>query len=83
MPDIEKLVSTMRNNPKAVRFFDLAKVCTHYFGKPRIRGSHYFFSTPWQGEPLINIQDDNGNAKAYQVKNVIAAIDILEGMNDV
>jgi len=32
---------------------------------------------------LINIQDDNGTAKAYQVKKVIAAIDILEGMNDV
>lgn len=38
------------------------------------------YKTPWQGDPRINIQDDNGKAKAYQVKQVIKAIRKLEGV---
>jgi hypothetical protein len=30
-------------NPQNVLFADLLKVCRKYFGKPRIRGSHYIF----------------------------------------
>lgn len=33
--NIDDLIKTIQNNPKAVRFNDLAKVCEHYFGKPR------------------------------------------------
>lgn len=33
------------------------------------------FKTPWQGDPRINIQDHSGLAKAYQVKQVLRAID--------
>jgi hypothetical protein len=53
---------------------------THYFGKPRQeRTSHAKFETPWAGEPYVNIQNKNGQAKPYQVKQVLAAIDKLEG----
>jgi hypothetical protein len=31
------------------------------------------------GEPYVNIQNKNGQAKPYQVKQVLAAIDKLEG----
>ena len=31
----------MRRNPKGVRFNDLCKVCEHYFGKPRKRGTSH------------------------------------------
>lgn len=34
---------------------------------------------PWQGDPRVNIQDDHGMAKAYQVRQVVAAIERLEG----
>jgi hypothetical protein len=34
------------------------------------------------GDPRINIQKKKGEAKAYQVKQVLAAIDKLEGMED-
>ena len=49
---------------------DLKKLCEAYFGKPRQTGtSHAIFKTPWVGDPRINIQDDKGKAKAYQVRH--------------
>lgn len=69
----------MRRNPKGVRFADLRKVCDHYFGKPRQSGSsHCVYKTPWRGDPRVNIQSSKGAAKAYQVRQVLAAIEWLE-----
>lgn len=79
MKSIERIVEQMRNNPKDVKFNDLCKVCEHYFGEPRTSGSHNIYKTPWQGDPRINIQDDKGKAKAYQVRQVLKAIDKLGG----
>lgn len=33
---------------------------------------------PWAGDPRINIQNDGGKARAYQVKQALLAIDRLE-----
>jgi hypothetical protein len=38
------------------------------------------FKTPWPGDPLVNIQNGNGQAKAYQVRQVLAAIDKKEAI---
>ena len=47
----------------------------HHFGPPRTSGgSHLVFKTPWPGDPRVNIQNDHGMAKAYQVRQVLAAI---------
>jgi hypothetical protein len=63
-----------------VHFSDLLKVCRHYFGEPRSSGSsHHVFKTPWPGDPRVNIQNDKGKAKTYQVRQVLKAIDKLEG----
>lgn len=71
----------MRREPANVRYNDLEKVCEEYFGKARQTGtSHAIFKTPWVGDPRINIQDDKGKAKPYQVRQVLLAIDKLEGM---
>ena len=79
MAKIDDIVIRMKRNPKNVRFVDLCKVCESYFGKPRNRGSsHKIYKTPWQGDPRINIQNNNGKAKAYQVKQVLLALDKLE-----
>lgn len=80
MAKLEKILATMRENPTNVRFSDLAKVCDHYFGKPRQQGtSHQVYKTPWAGDPRVNIQQGKGGkAKAYQVKQVLVAIDKLE-----
>jgi hypothetical protein len=81
MTAIDKILSQMRREPANVRFGDLKKVCVEYFGKPRQTGtSHAVFKTPWMGDPRINIQDDKGRAKVYQVRQVLLAIEKLEGI---
>lgn len=69
----------MKRNPKGIRFRDLCKVCDVYFGNPRQRsGSHRIYKAPWSGDPRVNIQNNKGMAKAYQVKQVLKAIERLE-----
>ena len=75
--DIDKL-----KNPKNVQFNDLLQICIKYFGKPRIKGSHHIFKTPWKGDPRINIQKDGKMAKPYQVKIVVKALNKLEEKNE-
>ena len=76
---IEDILAKMRRNPKGIRFNELTKVCDHYFGKPRNSGtSHRVYKTPWAGDPRVNIQNSGGKAKAYQVRQVLLAIDRLE-----
>jgi hypothetical protein len=79
MASIDDILAQMRRNPRGVRFSDLCKVCDHFFGGPRQSGSsHRIYKTPWQGDPRINIQNQKGKAKAYQVKQVLLAIERLE-----
>ena len=47
----------------------------------RIKGSHHMFKTPRSGDPRINLQEVRGNAKPYQVEQVIAALERLKEMN--
>ncbi len=78
----DKLIKQMRQNPQNVRFDDLKKVCVFYFGGSRNSGSsHFIYKTPWQGDPRINIQKNGNKAKAYQVKQVLLAIDKLGEIN--
>jgi hypothetical protein len=83
MASSSKILDQMRREPSNVRFADLKKVCEAHFGKSRQTGtSHAIFKTPWVGDPRINIQDNKGKAKAYQVRQVPLAIDKLEGMRN-
>ena len=79
MAKIDEILLHMRRNPKGVRYNDLCKVCDHYFGMARhTSSSHRIYKTPWQGDPRINIQNYKGKVKAYQVKQVLLAIEKLE-----
>jgi len=79
MASIADILDQMKRNPTGVRFNDLCKVCDYYFGEPRQRGgSHRIYKTPWPGDPRVNIQDDQGKAKPYQVRQVLKAIERLE-----
>ncbi|MBF2007132.1 MAG: toxin HicA [Chlorogloeopsis fritschii C42_A2020_084] len=83
MAQIEKLLAQIENNPKNVKFTDLVKVCNHYFGEPRQQGtSHCVYKTPWAGDPRVNIQEKNGKAKVYQVKQVLEAIKKLKEIEE-
>ena len=79
MVSIAKTVAAMRSSSQNVRYADLRAVCVHYFGPPRQSGSsHAVFKTPWSGDPRVNIQNDRGKAKGYQVRQVLKAIEQLE-----
>ncbi len=72
-------IEALRSNPKGVRFADLAKICDYFFGEPRQQGtSHRVYRTPWQGNPRVNIQNDRGMAKPYQVRQVAEALERLQ-----
>lgn len=78
MAKVEDIVAAMRRNQRGIRFEDLCKVCNYYFGAPRNESSsHYIYKMPWAGDPRVNIQNDKGMAKVYQVKQVLKAIDRL------
>jgi hypothetical protein len=50
----------------------------HFFGQARQQGtSHRIYKTPWPGDPRVNIQNDGGKAKRYQVRQVLKALDKL------
>ena len=79
MATVEDILAAMRRNPKGIRFRDLSRICDHYFGEARQSGSsHRIYKTPWIGDPRVNIQDEHGTAKAYQVRQVLKAIERLE-----
>jgi hypothetical protein len=78
---VEKILKALQANGHNVAYSDLYKLCEHYFGQPRQSGSsHAVFKTPWPGDPRVNIQNDKGKAKAYQVRQVLAAVEKKEAM---
>jgi hypothetical protein len=79
MGRIEDILAGMKRKPQDVRFSELCKICDHFFGKARQGGSSQkLYKTPWQGDPRVNIQSNKGKARAYQVRQVLKAIEKLE-----
>ena len=74
------MIARARSSPAKVRYDELHALCVAAFGPPRQGGgSHAVFKTPWPGDPRVNIQRGAGGmAKAYQVSQVIAALDKLD-----
>ncbi|KPA16782.1 toxin HicA [Candidatus Magnetomorum sp. HK-1] len=82
MHKISLKIEDVKKNPSNVRFSHLCKICDFYFGDARQSStSHRVYKTPWKGDPRVNIQNNKGKAKAYQVKQVINAIERLEVEN--
>ena len=83
MAQIDDILAEMRQNPKGIRFRDLCQVCDFYFGVARqTGGSHRVYKTPWPGDPRVNIQEHQGRAKPYQVRQVQKAIERPEADRD-
>lgn len=80
MAKTDKTLAAMRNAPQNIAYNDLRAVCVDFFGEPRQSGtSHAVFKTPWPGDPRVNIQKSRGGeAKPYQVRQVLKAIDKLK-----
>ncbi len=82
MKSIAEKLKHFKNNSKNIKFSELCKVCDFYFGDARQSGtSHRVYKTPWRGDPRVNIQNSKGKAKAYQVRQVLKAIERLEVEN--
>lgn len=75
MGKLDKILKAMSESPQNIRFAELVLICEYYFGEARQKGtSHCVFRTPWRGDPRVNIQNHNGKAKPYQVRQVLSAI---------
>lgn len=74
----DKLLASIRNNPRNVRFADLvALLAGHGFTKARQNGSHQIFAHP-RFPGTVTIQEGpNGTAKGYQVRQALAAIETI------
>jgi hypothetical protein len=66
-----KLLETIRNNPRAVRFEDACKIAEWLgFSQQGGKGSHRTYGM--EGEPLLlNFQDRNGYILQYQAKQLL------------
>jgi predicted RNA binding protein YcfA (HicA-like mRNA interferase family) len=71
----EKLLESIRNNVRGARFSDLQRLLNQFgFALQRISGSHHIYRHP--SGRMCNIQEEAGGmAKAYQVEQVLEAID--------
>ena len=62
-----------------MRFDELYELCVSYFGPPCQSGAGFaVFSMPWPDDPLLSIQDHQGQARPHQVRQVIAAIERMK-----
>ena len=48
---IVSAIETLRNNPKGIRFNDLAAICDRFFGEPRQRGTSHRVYLPGRAIP--------------------------------
>lgn len=79
---VADIIVRMRTNPAGIRFAEACKVAEALFGPPRqSASSHAVYRMPWHGDPRVNLQDDHGKAKAYQVKQLLAAVDRVQNGN--
>ena len=71
----EKLLATIRNNPRSVRFADACKVAEAIgFVRAGGRGSHTVHAK--SGEPtILNFQNRNGYIPPYQARQLMDMMD--------
>jgi hypothetical protein len=73
--DIEELLRRATNSPNNLRFEDLVALVEAFgFRSRRSRGSHQMFARPGIPE-LVNLQNDRGKAKPYQVRAFLGLIE--------
>jgi predicted RNA binding protein YcfA (HicA-like mRNA interferase family) len=72
----EKLLKKILSNQKNVQFSDLVLLVEALgFRLSRRRGSHHIFTHP-QIPELINLQEVNGQAKPYQIRQFLKLVEL-------
>ena len=79
---LDEAIKALESRRTTIRFRMLVTLCASFFGEPRVRGSHHIFKMPWPGDPRINLQEDDTNAKPYQVQQVVQALKKLRAMGE-
>ena len=77
--DFVDILARLDTHPQSIRFEDLRKLCEHYFGRPRRKGSHLVFTTGLPDPPILNIQPRGSMAKEYQCKQALKAVRRKQG----
>ena len=75
---LDEALEALEGSGANIRFRALLAIGVQFFGEARIRGSHHIFKMPWPGDPRINLQEDGGDAKPYQVHQVLRALKKLQ-----
>ena len=71
----QKLLRQILNNQKNVKFNDFVTILESFgFSKARTEGSHNIFKNISVSE-IINIQNVNGEAKAYQIRQFFSLVE--------
>jgi hypothetical protein len=74
--EIAQAIKELEGKEKNIRFDRAITIATAIFGKPVIRGSHYYFKMPWAGEPIVCIvrPHKGGLVKAPYIRKLIEAL---------
>ena len=78
----EKLLESIRNHPKSVRFDDACKIAEQLgFTRQGGKGSHRTYGR--LDEPmLLNFQNRNGNIPPYQAKQLLEMVNKFANLSD-
>ncbi len=82
MPNCDKLLKKAQNSPSNLRFEELCQLaeCYGFTFKGQIGTSHRKYQRPGY-KSVMNFQDEHGKAKDYQVRQLLAAMEILGKSN--
>lgn len=71
MSTIEKLITKALTDPQNLTFRDFCNLCEHFgMAKRKSKSSHVIYKRSENPKFTLPIQDDNGSAKSYQVKQL-------------
>ena len=72
---INKILQKALSSPNNLRFTEARALAEGYgFRLSRVKGSHHIFVHP-EIQELVNLQEVSGQAKAYQVKQLLQLIE--------
>ncbi len=82
MPDCDELLSRAKAAPASLRFGELCQLAECFdFIFRRQKGSHRAYARPGWPRPMT-FQDEKGMAKPYQVRQLLAAIELIQSGQD-
>lgn len=71
----KKLLEKVLSGSKNIQFSDMVTLVEAFgFRLSRVKGSHFIFVHPQVAE-LINLQEKNGKAKPYQVREFLRLVE--------